>query len=53
MSRLFPFLVVAVIGVQWVSAQDALESINLSDPDLVYVSDSVIPIPLEIFASLD
>ncbi len=53
MSHLFPFLVVAVIGAQWVSAQDAPESINLSDPDLVYVSDSVIPIPLEIFASLD
>ncbi|MDA7921981.1 hypothetical protein N9B73_09515 [Verrucomicrobiales bacterium] len=29
------------------------ERINLSDPNLVVVDDSVIPIPLEIFASLD
>ncbi len=29
------------------------DRINLSDPNLVIVDDSVIPIPLEIFASLD
>ncbi|MDF1852400.1 MAG: hypothetical protein P1U85_16290 [Verrucomicrobiales bacterium] len=34
-------------------SQDAPESIDLNDPDLVFVDDSVIPIPLEIFASLD
>lgn len=34
-------------------AQDAPPSIDLNDPNLVFVDDSVIPIPLEIFASLD
>lgn len=33
--------------------QDAPERINLNDPNLVFVEESVIPIPLEIFASLD
>ncbi len=34
-------------------AQDAPGKINLQDPDLVMVDSSVIPIPLEIFSSLD
>lgn len=34
-------------------AQDAPSSIDLNDPNLVFVDDNVIPIPLEIFASLD
>jgi len=33
--------------------QEAPAKINLQDPDLVMVESSVIPIPLEIFASLD
>ncbi|MBP6600392.1 MAG: hypothetical protein KA250_01230 [Verrucomicrobiales bacterium] len=33
--------------------QDAPAKINLSDPNIVFVQGSVIPIPLEIFASLD
>lgn len=36
-----------------VDAQDSPGRINLNDPDLVVVEASVIPIPLEIFASLD
>lgn len=38
---------------QFSFAQNAPEKIDLSDPDLIFVDDSVIPIPLEIFASLD
>ena len=34
-------------------SQDAPAKLDLSDPNLVYVDDSVIPIPLEIFNSLD
>jgi hypothetical protein len=33
--------------------QDSPASINLNDPDNVFVEESVIPIPLEVFASLD
>jgi len=36
-----------------VSAQEVPETLDLNNPDLVFVDDSVIPIPLEIFASLD
>ncbi|MDF1738127.1 MAG: hypothetical protein P1U86_03120 [Verrucomicrobiales bacterium] len=39
-------------GLQTGYAQSP-DRINLSDPNLVIVDDSVIPIPLEIFASLD
>ncbi|MDF1859677.1 MAG: hypothetical protein P1U87_05645 [Verrucomicrobiales bacterium] len=34
-------------------AQDGPASINLNDPNNVFVEESVIPIPLEIFSSLD
>tara|TARA_R110000850_G_scaffold19988_9_gene59829 strand:+ start:3916 stop:4710 length:795 start_codon:yes stop_codon:yes gene_type:complete len=40
-------------GIGQVSAQSAPDQLDLNDPDLVFVDDSVIPIPLEIFASLD
>lgn len=48
------FLAALLIGtVSAVSAQDVPERIDLSDPNLVFVDESVIPIPLEIFSSLD
>ncbi|MEM6917343.1 MAG: hypothetical protein AAF491_12325, partial [Verrucomicrobiota bacterium] len=53
MSRIIFCWVAAVMLCQTGASQDAPSKINLNDPDLVFVSDSVIPIPLEIFASLD
>lgn len=53
MTRFFLFLAVSVLSSQWGLAQEAPVKIDLEDPNLVFVSDSVIPIPLEIFASLD
>lgn len=43
----------ALGGLSLASAQDAPVKLDLSDPNLVFVDDAVIPIPLEIFASLD
>ncbi len=43
----------ALGGLSFSNAQDSPAQLDLSDPNLVFVSDSVIPIPLEIFASLD
>jgi hypothetical protein len=48
-SFLAVFAVAASIG----SAQDAPAKLNLNDPNIVFVEESVIPIPLEIFSSLD
>ncbi|MEM1441319.1 MAG: hypothetical protein AAGF67_03190 [Verrucomicrobiota bacterium] len=53
MSRFTLFWVATLFVCQAGVSQDAPAKINLDDPDLVFVSDSVIPIPLEIFASLD
>lgn len=48
------FLILFSAGLVHVSiAQDAPSKIDLNDPSLTFVDDSVIPIPLEIFASLD
>lgn len=48
------FLFALSIGcLQLSQAQDAPGKIDLSDPNMVFVDESVIPIPLEIFASLD
>ncbi len=49
---LFSAVVIAAASVT-ASAQEAPGRINLNDPNLVVVNSSVIPIPLEIFASLD
>ncbi|MEX2581302.1 MAG: hypothetical protein WD342_19755 [Verrucomicrobiales bacterium] len=47
-------LLILLVGcLPLASAQDAPATIDLSDPDLVFVDESIIPIPLEIFASLD
>lgn len=46
------FLTLALSGAL-LHSQEAPQSIDLKDPNLVFVEDSVIPIPLEIFASLD
>ena len=53
MSRLVVFCAVFSLLVSWGVSQEAPTKIDLKDPFLVFVSDSVIPIPLEIFASLD
>lgn len=53
MSRFILLWAAAMLVYQPGLSQDAPTKIDLSDPDLVFVSDSVIPIPLEIFASLD
>ncbi|MDF1823849.1 MAG: hypothetical protein P1U68_04355 [Verrucomicrobiales bacterium] len=53
MNRISLFCAISLIGVTGAFSQDAPAKINLDDPNLVFVSDSVIPIPLEIFASLD
>lgn len=53
MNRFSLFLAISALGMPCAFTQDAPEKINLDDPDLVFVADSVIPIPLEIFASLD
>ncbi|MAS94667.1 MAG: hypothetical protein CMO55_15825 [Verrucomicrobiales bacterium] len=53
MSRIL-LSVVACLGVTSAGiSQSAPNKIDLSDPSLVFVDESVIPIPLEIFASLD
>lgn len=53
MKRLLCSAVLAWGCTQPAFTQDAPESINLDDPGLVFVEEAVIPIPLEIFASLD
>jgi len=53
MKSIFPTAAV-LLGIFAPShAQEAPGRINLGDPNLVMVDSSVIPIPLEIFASLD
>lgn len=49
---LFPTLVLGVLATASL-AEEAPKRIDLNDPNLVVVDASVIPIPLEIFASLD
>ena len=47
-------LTLAAVGFLYpVCAQEAPGRIDLNDPNLVIVEASVIPIPLEIFSSLD
>ncbi|MEM9281366.1 MAG: hypothetical protein AAGA96_06035 [Verrucomicrobiota bacterium] len=52
--KVFALLIVCGFGIALsLPAQDAPAQLDLSDPDLVFVDEAVIPIPLEIFASLD
>lgn len=52
--KAIPFsLLLATASFGWVSAQEAPQKIDLSDPNLLVVDSSVIPIPVEIFSSLD
>lgn len=53
MRKEFLLCVLVFGGLSLGIAQEAPERINLSDPNLVFVENSVIPIPLEIFASMD
>jgi hypothetical protein len=47
------FLAVFAVAASTGYAQDAPAKLNLNDPNIVFVEESVIPIPLEIFSSLD
>ena len=48
------FVILFALGaLNLASAQDTPGKRDLRDPSLVFVDDAVIPIPLEIFASLD
>lgn len=53
MSRILLFSVCLFGTVQISLSQGSPEKIDLNDPNLQFVDGSVIPIPLEIFASLD
>ena len=53
MERQAFVILVALGGLNLSIAQDTPAKLDLSDPNLVFVDDAVIPIPLEIFASLD
>lgn len=53
MSRFLLFSACLLGTVQISLSQGSPEKIDLNDPDLQFVDGSVIPIPLEIFASLD
>lgn len=53
MSRIFLSVVTCLGVVSAGISENAPQKINLNDPSLVFVDESVIPIPLEIFASLD
>lgn len=53
MSRNVFFAALGVCTIQIALSQESPAKLNLKDPDLVFVDSSVIPIPLEIFASLD
>ena len=53
MNRLTLIFVLLSLASPHGFSQDAPTKIDLNDPDLVFVEESVIPIPLEIFASLD
>lgn len=53
MNRILLFSACLVGTVQISLSQGSLEKIDLEDPDIQFVDGSVIPIPLEIFASLD
>ncbi|MCG8603166.1 MAG: hypothetical protein MI807_23680 [Verrucomicrobiales bacterium] len=46
-------LAVFAVAAPQIFSQDAPAKLNLNDPNLVFVEESVIPIPLEIFSSLD
>lgn len=51
--KVSPFLALVLATATLTHAQEAPERIDLNDPNLKVVDASVIPIPLEIFASLD
>ena len=53
MSRFLLFSACLLGSVQISLSQGTPEKIDLNDPNLKFVDGSVIPIPLEIFASLD
>ena len=53
MKRKAFVILFALGGLNLVIAQDTPAKLDLSDPNLVFVDNAVIPIPLEIFASLD
>lgn len=53
MNRIFLFSVCLLGTVQISLSQGTPEKIDLKDPNIQFVDGSVIPIPLEIFASLD
>ncbi|MCB1203564.1 MAG: hypothetical protein KDN18_04835 [Verrucomicrobiae bacterium] len=53
MNRAAVLSLILVTAGSHLLAQDAPGRINLNDPNLVIVDASVIPIPVEIFASLD
>jgi len=53
MKRRIFVILLALGGLNLAPAQDSPAQLDLSDPNLVFVDSAVIPIPLEIFASLD
>tara|TARA_R110002096_G_scaffold71295_14_gene170442 strand:- start:463 stop:1260 length:798 start_codon:yes stop_codon:yes gene_type:complete len=53
MKQIFIIAALSLGGFGVSFAEDAPTQLNLNDPNLIFVEESVIPIPLEIFASLD